>query len=412
MKRSIFFLVIILVTGGLLFWLVKNNDGSVLISTQHYVVQFSLWIALFMLVVGILVLRLLYGTLRALLTPGVAMLRDRQQRRQARWREQNNHGLLALAEGRWDVAQRDLLKTADKLDGSTRLISYVAAANAAAAKGETEEALATLKLAAQADTDDTFVIGVTRARILVAAKRHQEAVTQLAGLHSQNSHHPFVLALLAEAYGEMGGWDQVEKLLPDLERSKVLDKQAVLDYQVRIRAAQLQQLSQSQQSNAEKLKQLEQLWARTERRVKAVAQVTGEYVKALAASGEPEAAESVLRKAINKNWDNGLALQYGNLVTNDPLKQLISAEGWLRYQPDNADLLLALGRLCKRGKLWGKGRDYLEASLKLDNRPETCAELATVLTQLGEVQQSVKLFRRGLLASLGLDEGLVVAPAK
>jgi HemY protein len=412
MKRIVFFLVIILVIGGLLFWLVENNDGSVLISTQHYVVQFSLWVALIMLVVGVVVLRLLYSTLRALLVPGMTMLAGRQRRRHARWRQQNNQGLLALAEGRWDVARRDLLKTADKLDDSTGLISYIAAANAAAEKGEIEEALATLKLAEQCDTDNIFTVSVTRARILVEAKRYQEAVTQLVGLQAQDTHHPFVLGLLAEAYSETGAWDKLERLLPDLERSKVLHKQAALDCQVRIRSAQLQQLSQSQLSSAEMLKELEQLWSRTQKPVKAVAEVVGEYVRALAASGELDAAESVLRKAISKNWDNGLALQYGNLLTNDPVKQLISAESWLRHQPDNAALLLALGRLCKRNKLWGKGRDYLEASLTLDNRPETCAELATVLIQLGEEQQSVQLFKRGLLASLGLDEELMVAPAK
>ncbi|MBV1931911.1 MAG: hypothetical protein KUG71_09355, partial [Porticoccaceae bacterium] len=295
---------------------------------------------------------------------------------------------------------------------STGLISYIAAANAAAKKGETEDALATLKLVEESDTDNIFTVSVTRARILVEAKRYQEAVTQLAGLHAQDTHHPFVLGLLAEAYTETEAWDKLEKLLPDLERSKVLDKQAGLDCQAGIRSAQLEQLSQSQQSNDEMLKELEQLWSRTQKPVKAVAEVVGGYVKALAASGELAAAESVLRKAISKNWDNGLALQYGNLLGNDPVKQLISAESWLRHQPDNAALLLALGRLCKRNKLWGKGRDYLEASLKLDNRPETCAELAIVLTQLGEEQQSVQLFKRGLLTSLGLDEELMVAPAK
>ena len=90
----------------------------------------------------------------------------------------------------------------------------------------------------------------------------------------------------------------------------------------------------------------------------------------------------------------------------DPVKQLTVAEGWLRAQPKNPKLLLALGRLCKRNKLWGKGRDYLEASLNIENNPQTCAELAEVMEQLGEKDKSTQLFQRGLLCSLGMTKSL------
>ncbi|MDG6404676.1 hypothetical protein QCD79_33735, partial [Pseudomonas quasicaspiana] len=37
-----------------------------------------------------------------------------------------------------------------------------------------------------------------------------------------------------------------------------------------------------------------------------------------------------------------------------------------------------------QSSLWGKARDYLETSLRLQRNPETCAELARLLGQLGE----------------------------
>ena len=73
------------------------------------------------------------------------------------------------------------------------------------------------------------------------------------------------------------------------------------------------------------------------------------------------------------------------------------AEGWLKEQPNNTDLLLSLARLCKRSELWGKARDYLEAALKLESRSEIYAELAEVLGRLGEHDKSLQFYRQGLL---------------
>jgi HemY protein len=61
---------------------------------------------------------------------------------------------------------------------------------------------------------------------------------------------------------------------------------------------------------------------------------------------------------------------------SDPARQLQTAEGWLKEHPADPSLLLTLGRLCLQTSLWGKARDYLESSLRLQRNPEACAELA------------------------------------
>ncbi len=45
-----------------------------------------------------------------------------------------------------------------------------------------------------------------------------------------------------------------------------------------------------------------------------------------------------------------------------------------------------------RNQLWGKARDYFESSLKLSREAHTCAELARLLSHLGDVQRSNALF--------------------
>lgn len=411
MKKIVFLIILVIIVGGVLLWLLEEHQGTVLISTEHYVVQFSLWMAVIGALALILLVRLCYGLLRAIVAPGWHLLSSRQQRRDKRLRAQNNRGLLAFAEGRWDSAKRDLLKTADKLDPSTAAISYLAAANAAAEKGGVEEALVTLEKAEEVSPENALAIGLTRARLCMEGGRHEQALVQLQGLQVKYAHQPQVLSLLAQSYQAIGNWDQLEKLLPDLQRSKVLDKDTAFGLQVLVRASQLRRLIKSKVSNAEKLELLRQLWSRTPKSVKVVPEVLGQYVRALQKVGELDAAEAVLRRAISKNWHDGLALQYGQLAGGDPMRQLVAAERWLRDRTDNADLLLTLGRICKRNKLWGKGRDYLEASLNLKNRPETCAELAIVMARLGEEQKSQQFFERGLLESVGLKEGLLSRPA-
>jgi hypothetical protein len=55
---------------------------------------------------------------------------------------------------------------------------------------------------------------------------------------------------------------------------------------------------------------------------------------------------------------------------DDPARQLQTAEGWLKDHPQDASLLLTLGRLSLQNRLWGKARDYLESSLRMERNPE------------------------------------------
>ena len=88
----------------------------------------------------------------------------------------------------------------------------------------------------------------------------------------------------------------------------------------------------------------------------------------------------------------------------DKNAQLATAEKWLSDFGNNATLLLALGRICINLKLWGKAQNYLEASLGLENTPQTCLELANLYQreELNEQEKACELYARGLkLCQLG-----------
>ena len=68
----------------------------------------------------------------------------------------------------------------------------------------------------------------------------------------------------------------------------------------------------------------------------------------------------------------------------------------MKKHPDDANLLLSLGKLSAQEQFWGKARDYLEASLKLNQKPETYFELARVVETLGNNDLALEHYREGL----------------
>jgi HemY protein len=136
------------------------------------------------------------------------------------------------------------------------------------------------------------------------------------------------------------------------------------------------------------------------------------YAEQLRLLGAEVEAEELLRSFLKQHYDSALVRLYGLLHGRDPGKQLQAAEGWLKQHPQDAGLLLSLGRLCLHSQLWGKARGYLESSLTFQRHPETCAELARLLAQLGELERSNTLFQESLsLLDQRLGELALPAPA-
>lgn len=123
---------------------------------------------------------------------------------------------------------------------------------------------------------------------------------------------------------------------------------------------------------------------------------------------EDEVAD-LLKRAIDQKWSDGLVELYGRVGAADAAGQLTLAEKWLQDQSKNATLLMALGRLCIRSRLWGKARSYLEASI--GNQPTASAhlELGVLLEMMGDTQQAMANYRAGL--ELSSDIPLPELPA-
>ena len=216
-------------------------------------------------------------------------------------------------------------------------------------------------------------------------------------LHQDHPRHPTVLRLLQQLYVSLHEWQALCVLLPELRKERVLQNAELADLERRTWMAALGEAGERGVGQGESsLQPLTQRWQNVPSNLRAQPLLVAAYAEQLLRLGAPEEAEEVLRKALKEGYDSRLVHLYGRARGRDGAHQLKTAEGWLKQHGDDPELLLTLGRLCLQNKLWGKAREYLEASLARQRSAETCAELARLLAQLGEVERSNQLFQEGL----------------
>jgi len=149
-------------------------------------------------------------------------------------------------------------------------------------------------------------------------------------------------------------------------------------------------------AEADDARRVQRLWGEIPRDLRANQNLALAYARALMQSGAHELAEQDLRRRLGAQWSPELAAAYGELELRDIPAAIRHAESWLAENPEDGALLLALGRLCRKAKLWGKARSYLETSLGLEESRAGWLELAGMLDELDEKEAADDAYRKGL----------------
>lgn len=381
----------------------RTDNGYALLAWGDTTVEMSLamlaLLAVILFTVTWALLRMIVGTWR--LPSRLRAMRRRQRLRKAQL--SLTRGLIELAEGRWRDGERSLLRYARH--SPTPLPHYLVAARAAQLQGEPDRRDHHLKLAYETTPAATIAVLLTQAELQLADAEYERALATLNRLRELAPNHAFALRLLATLHERRDEWDALHALLPDLKRhgafaNEELDALVTRIYRVRLTAA-------ADRGDAE---QAGVLWEELPRGLRQTPELVAPYATTLNASGRGDDAEVLLRSVLRQRWDDGLVLQYGQLRTGDPSKQLARAEAWLRERGDTPVLLLTCGRLCMRSGLWGKARSYLESSIAGGPRADTWHELAKLLQHTGEPGAAAESTQRGLLLALGADIGIEKLP--
>jgi HemY protein len=408
MKRLIWLLLFLAVAAGLylLSLAIEADRGYVLFAYKGFRYQSGLWAFLGLLVVVVVLYYLIKWTLRLLLSSTRLANPWSRLHRNRRARLASEQGMQDLAEGRWARAQRQLTRAAEADDRP--LMYYLGAARAAGKLGQHEQSDALLERALNKQPQAELAIALTHAELQRNRGDSEAALETLQAMRERHPGHHLVLRQLQRLYLQRHDWSALLGLLPELRKEKALPAAELDELERETWRGRLADAGQAGQGSAETaLQPLTQAWQQLSAPLRQEPELIATYVEQLRRLGAQEEAEEVLRSALKRGYDSRLARFYGVLRGADPARQLQIAELWLKEHPQDPALLLTLGRLCLQNQLWGKARDYFETSLKLERHPETCAELARLLAQLGELERSNQL----LLESLGLlHQGLPPLP--
>ena len=404
MRKLLVLLMLSLLIGAALVWVLQQGSGYILLSFSNFSIEMSAWTGLliYLLATGLLFWLLL--TWRWIAGAGGFRLWWRN-RRSARKINQTAEGLMLFAEDDWQQAEKLLSQSADK--SAMPMVNLLFAARAAADNNQIEQARQLLKRLKISYPKGEFVANKALAELLLLEEKPSEALQILRPMHSKKPSDRGLLRLLADAYYMAGDWGPLQKLLRDLKHYKVVSGAALANLELDVYCSLLDEYrADTELPISEQKALLEDIWYYTPKRLHKQPQVIAVYGNSLNRVGAEDKQQALLIKALNHQWHSQLVVQFGEMQSTTPEKQLMQGEKWLQKHRHDPDLLLALGLICQRLSFWGKSRDYLSAAVALQPSTQAFISLAKVLEKVGDSTASAEIYRRGLLAAQEADESL------
>ena len=362
----------------------RYNAGYVLLTLPPYRVEFSLNFLIVLLVAGFIAG---YAAVR-FVSATLDLPRQVREYRLARRREAARASLMeALHEyfaGRYSRAEKAAAAALDA--GEHPGVAAVLAARAAHELRAYERRDGYLERAAADSFADEAVRVVTEADLLLDQRRHQEALALLKRLPRR---HTAALRLELKAQQQARNWEQVAALTEDLRKRNVFD--ATQAEQVRHYA-----LAENLKRKALDTRSLEEAWSKVPSADRAQRRIAAAAAQCFIALGGCDRAHRIIEEALEAGWDSDLVALYSECEGGDAVRRIERAEAWLKLHPNDAALLLTLGRLCADRELWGKAQSYLEASLAIE--PTHTAHLAAARLQekLGNADAARRHYRESL----------------
>jgi HemY protein len=392
MKRLFLAALLMLLLAAGLAAAIAYDAGYILIAFGRYTLETSVWVGAALLLAILVLMYLLVALTHRALRQGSLFSRWRSDHQQRRGRQLTARGILALMEGNFERARHILDRAAPRSD--MPVINYLMAARASAALGDAKQTQLYLMRAEGTGARSGIAVELTQAELQLRSGQLEESLASLSRARRSAGKNPYVLRLLKDVYSGLHDWRNLLLLLPELRRQQVLSGTELAELEL---SASLHLLEDAGAKG--QLEALHALWQKLPKALTREPHVVATYARALIAAAAETDAERILRAQLKRGWSRELIAVYGRVTGTDPAQQLAFAEQYLREHGGDAALLLCLGRLSLRNELWGKARDYFESSLKLEENPETCAELGRLLARLGQLERSSACYERGLLLS-------------
>lgn len=232
---------------------------------------------------------------------------------------------------------------------------------------------------------------IAKADFLIKEGRHQEALQTLHSLYAEGGlQSSSALLLEIKAQQQAKNWDAILDLTNTLSGRPSSNQSLVRELR---RNAQVEKIK----SKFTDVRSLNQYWQQhvtpMEKRDSKLAVAAARAYMAL---NDCNAAHQIIEHTLPITWDVELIELYSECLGSHVNRQIECAETWLRTHPNNAALLLTLGRLCGYCELWGKAENYLEASLSVEPSHKAHLALAQLYEKLGKHEAAITHYNKGL----------------
>lgn len=360
------------------------NNGTVLFTVPPYTVE----LAFNIFVIGILFAFIVfYYLVRAM--AGLLNMRTRKAQRSM------ISGLKAFLETHFDQAQKAAEKAFRLADApDIKAINAVIAARSAQRRGNAVLRDQLLTAMAEQKIEADALRLTTEAELKLEEGRYTEALTALQALYSKGGRQSTAVLQLELKIQEMlQNWDAVLDLVAILSRRDSADQMLIGSLR---HTAHLQNIKK----NSTDFELLKRYWQKLSEQDKQDGQLAAAAASGFMALGKHDWAQKIIEHHLDKQPDSSLIRIYADCRSGNVSWQIQHAEKWLVRYPNNAELLLTLGKLCAYGELWGKAQNYLEASLSIEPSYPAHLALAQLKEQLGEQASANEHYRQGLQFAL------------
>jgi len=403
--RTWFWTLFLLVVAVALAVVLREHGGNVIVVMPPWRVQVSTTFAV-LLLIGLFAA--VYTGLRLL--GWLASLPERMRvwkgrRTQRRDQDLLERGWVALLEGRYDQAERDLTRLLTQTKTPDRkVIAALSAARAAHGQGKYARRDALLGTADDYLGDDQTLrqaAAAASADMLLAQGRPAEALVRL-GAQTDGSRSPLHVArLMLRAHDEQGHHEQVLTLARSLLRRGLIERDEAAALIDRAGAELLRQ-SQGDAWQA--------VWKNFKTDERTLPRIALVGAAAHEAQGKSDDAARVLEAAIDGHMTPELLAAYACCDATQVPRRLEKAEVWRKKSPDDPDLLSALGELCLVGQIWGAAERYLQRSLQVREDVRVHALLGNLYDRLDRPAQARRHWRQASVAGMALPVLALDAP--
>lgn len=382
--------------------------GYVRIIFHHWIIESNVWVWLGFNFLFVTTLWLILNLGKSLGSGATNFFSWRKSRSKTKAEHETSQGLLAFLEGYWSEAYRLLTHSAK--NAQDPLVNYLAAAHAAGQLGKLKEAEAQLKKAYNHKGSSDFAVALTQASIQIKEQDYESALATLRRLNQQRAKHPHVLKLMGLVFEKLGDWSSFLSLRQEMRNLGILDqsmrssdKDIETSAWSRLFVQATDKLVGASNHNQDS-ETLADIWMRVPQKLRYDSDLIRSYAEQLHRLSMHNDAETLLRKVLGKQWGEALISLYGKTLADDPKEQLICAEKWLRERPNDAQLLLALGRISMRNELWGKAAEYFSASQKQAPSLDAAAELCRLYQHIEKTPEEMLKPMNELIKQLQLPD--------